>query len=349
MAWAAGLIGAVVGTRIASDDRAPAPDAVHTRAGRGRAAHRAAAGDGRARRCQRHRAQRRQHRQLIDTDTSGSLRGSGTGVVLTADGEIVTNAHVVDGADRGHRAPAGRDRASRRHRAGRSDAARDLALLRIDADGLRPAEFAAPADIRVGDDGARRGLRARARRRPVGHRGHRVGARPHVGRRQKALKGLIQTDAPISSGNSGGPLVNSLGQVVGIITFVAVADGGSQANDLGFAISNAELLPSIERLRAEATPATPPPASSACSSAPRVDGGQRRAGHRGRARFAGRRGRVCRSATWSCRSTACAITGEAGLVATIRDHAPGDELTIELRRDGEPLVVTATLVVRPAD
>ena len=44
-----------------------------------------------------------------------------------------------------------------------------------------------------------------------------------------------------------------------------------------------------------------------------------------------------------------AITGEAGLVATIRDHDPGDELAIELRRDGEPLIVTATLVVRPAD
>ena len=59
---------------------------------------------------------------------------------------------------------------------------------------------------------------------------------------QGTLDGLIQTDAAISSGNSGGPLVNAAGQVVGINTAVAASNGQQQASNIGFVIPIADAL-----------------------------------------------------------------------------------------------------------
>ena len=67
-----------------------------------------------------------------------------------------------------------------------------------------------------------------------------------------ALDGLIQTDAAISSGNSGGPLVNDAGEVVGIDTAVARGDAITAVSNVGFAISVGEALPIIESLREQA-------------------------------------------------------------------------------------------------
>ena len=284
---------------------------------------------------------------VIAADTNGSLRGSGTGVVLTADGEIVTNAHVVDGATSVHVLLPG-ETEPREATVLVSDTARDLALLRIDADALQPAEFAAAGDIRVGDEVAAVGFALGLDGDPSVTVGIVSALNRTSADDQKALKNLIQTDAPISSGNSGGPLVNSLGQVVGIITFVAVADIGSQANDLGFAISNAELLPSIDRLRSQVTTGVQPSGFLGVQLGPRDDGGSgalvTEVVPDSPAAQAGlQEGDVVVSVD------GVAITGEAGLVATIRDHDPGDELAIESARDGEPLTVTATLIVRPAD
>jgi putative serine protease PepD len=345
VAWVAGLTGAVVGNRIARDD---APARTPSTLGLVRAeprseplpsmdAYAAASAIGPS---------------VVSIDvvadgTGGLLRGSGTGVVLTADGEILTNAHVVEGATSVRvRLPG--ETEPRVATVLISDTARDLALLRIDADGLRPAEFADPADIRVGDDVAAVGFALGLDGDPSVTVGivsalHRTSADE-----QKALKNLIQTDAPISSGNSGGPLVNSLGQVVGIITFVAVADVGSQANDLGFAISNAELLPSIERLRQEVLGGAAPIGFLGVQLAPRDDGGSGALITEIVAESpAEQAGLQVGDAVVSIDDVP--ITGDAGLVATIRDHAPGDELTIEIRRDGTPLTITATLTTRPPD
>jgi putative serine protease PepD len=63
------------------------------------------------------------------------------------------------------------------------------------------------------------------------------------------MTGLVQTDASISSGNSGGPLVNAVGEVIGINTAVAASGGGTAAENIGFAIAIDRALPVIERLR----------------------------------------------------------------------------------------------------
>jgi S1-C subfamily serine protease len=229
-----------------------------------------------------------------------------------------------------------------------ADPGRDLALLRVDADGLRPASFAAPTDVRVGDPVVAVGFALGLDGDPSVTVGVVSALNRTSADEDRALKGLIQTDAPISSGNSGGPLVNSLGQVVGIVTFVAVAEDGSQANNLGFAISNAELLPSIGVLRASAEGDAPEPAYLGVKVGPRLDGGSGAL--------------VTEVVTDSPADDAglqiddaviavdgVAITGQAGLVATIREHEPGDEVVIDVRRDGTPLSLHATLVARPAD
>ncbi len=346
VAWIAGLAGAIVGTKIASNQSAPArtPSTLGLVEAEPRTeplppmdvlAAASVVGP-----------------SIVSVDvisevSEGLLRGSGTGIVLTADGEILTNAHVIEGAETvSVRLPG--ETEPRRATVLASDVGRDLALLRIDADGLQPATFAAAGDIRVGDPVLAVGFALALDGDPSVTQGI-VSALDRTSADDvRALKGLIQTDTPISSGNSGGPLVNSLGQVVGVVTFVATGEKGSQANDLGFAISNQELMPTIDRLRAQVTGETPVAGFLGVQLEPRLDGGS---------------GALVAEVVTDSGADAAGIrvgdvvvavdgveiTGQAGLVATIRDLEPGDEVEIELVRDGEARTVTAVLGVRPAD
>lgn len=346
VAWFAGLAGAVVGNRIARDDRSPAR--TPSTLGLVRAEPRTEPLPP----MDVYAAANVIGPSVVSIDViadgaDGALRGSGTGVVLTSDGEIVTNAHVVNDATSVRvRLPG--ETEPRVATVLVSDTARDLALLRIDADGLHPAEFADPGDIRLGDEVMAVGFALGLDGDPSVTVGivsalHRTSADD-----EKALKNLIQTDAPISSGNSGGPLVNSLGQVVGIVTFVAVGELGSQANDLGFAISNEELLPAVDQLRAQVGKEAPPMGFLGVQLTSRDDGGS------GALVTevvpdspAADAGLEVGDAVVSVDGTE--ITGDAGLVATIREHAPGDTLRIDIVRDGEPITVEATLTTRPPD
>ena len=146
-----------------------------------------------------------------------------------------------------------------------SDPANDLALLKVDASGLTPAVFADPATIAVGDEVVAIGYALDLDGDPTVSKGI-ISA---VGRTMitdlGALDGLLQTDAAISSGNSGGPLVNALGEVVGINTAVYRGDATTAANNIGFAIGAAHVLPRVDDLRARKLPARRRPrATSAC-------------------------------------------------------------------------------------
>jgi putative serine protease PepD len=281
------------------------------------------------------------------TTRKGELVGeaTGSGVALTADGEIITNAHVVEGAVTvsvrvpGETEPRGAVVLV-------VDSSRDLALLRIDADGLVPAQFAAPGDIRIGDDVVVVGYALDL----DGDPSVTVGIVSAVDRTSadsnRALKGLIQTDAPISSGNSGGPLVNSLGQVVGLTTFVALSEQGSSANSVGFAISNAELLPAIDRLRDATNGELPTDGYLGVGLADRFDGGSgaliTEVAPDSPAADAGL---LVGDVIVSIDSED--VTGRGGLIATIRDRAPGAEVTIGVRRGGQLQSLQVTLTGRP--
>src|SRR6266481_7072635 len=150
----------------------------------------------------------------------------GSGVVIERDGQVLTNAHVVDGAaslsvtlDSGTKTPA---------RVLGMDTVTDLALLRIETSTPLPvARLGDSAALRVGDEVVAIG-------NPMGL--EQTMTRGIVSGLNRILPGLaeqpmIQTDAPINPGNSGGPLVDRCGAVVGINTFIS-----EEANSIGFAL-----------------------------------------------------------------------------------------------------------------
>jgi putative serine protease PepD len=162
-------------------------------------------------------------------------QGLGSGVVFDAKGNLVTNAHVVEGAD-SFQITLANGRQYRARLVG-SFAADDLAVLHIDAGGLRPAGFADSSRLQVGDValaiGNPLGLRSSVTEGIVSALGRTVSEDNEV-----ALPNVIQTSAAINPGNSGGALVDLQGQVIGIPTLAATDPqlGGGAAAGIGFAI-----------------------------------------------------------------------------------------------------------------
>jgi serine protease Do len=178
--------------------------------------------------------------------------GAGSGVIVSRDGYILTNNHVVDGADTVLVATTNDEEYSARVVA--TEANSDLAVVKIidEVDDLTPAELGNSSEVQVGAD--------------VYAIGNALGQYPNsvtkgiisgLGRpivtSDSGLRGnlqefedLIQTDAAINSGNSGGPLVNAAGQVIGINTAVA-----GQAQNIGFSVPINRANDLIERAQTE--------------------------------------------------------------------------------------------------
>ena len=158
----------------------------------------------------------------------GIVQGAGTGFIVAPDGRIVTNAHVVDGADEvevtlsdGRKLPA---------KVIGIDHATDVAVLDIEADDLPHVDFGASADLKVGENviaiGNPFGLGNTVTTGIVSAIGRDLNAGP--------FDDFIQTDAAINRGNSGGPLFNEAGEVVGMNTAILSPSGGSVG--IGFAV-----------------------------------------------------------------------------------------------------------------
>ena len=155
--------------------------------------------------------------------------GSGSGVILTADGYIATCAHVVDGAK--SLTVTLNDDTSYEATIVGTDARNDLAIIKIDAEGLTPAVLGDSDMLTVGEDVIAIG-------NPMGEfRGTATGGMISAVKRSITVEGmemeLIQTDAAISPGNSGGGLFNASGKLIGIVN-AKVSD--TSAEGLGFAI-----------------------------------------------------------------------------------------------------------------
>lgn len=186
----------------------------------------------------RSRMPRRFQRDMAD-DNNAPREGSGSGFIIDAAGFILTNHHVIEGADR-VTVTLGDGRVLRATVVG-IDPAIDVALLQVSATGALPVAPLGDSDsLRVGEWVCAIG-------NPLGYvHSVTVGVISFLGRKlyDQSLDAYIQTDAAISFGNSGGPLINSRGQVVGMTTAVS-----SQASNIGFAIPIGQVIGVLPQLR----------------------------------------------------------------------------------------------------
>lgn len=171
---------------------------------------------------------------IVAVEVSSFLaEGSGSGVVLGTDGYIITNHHVVDGSaavavvfSDGARFPA---------EVVGSDEVTDIAVLLVDRTDLYPIELGLSEDLVIGQP-------ALAIGNPLGLEGGPTVTSGIVSALDRSLTigsdeslfGLVQTDAPIAPGSSGGALVDAAGKLIGITTAIAVSDVGPEG--LGFAV-----------------------------------------------------------------------------------------------------------------
>jgi putative serine protease PepD len=176
-------------------------------------------------------------------------RGAGTGVVI-GDGVVLTNAHVVDGAT--SVTVTGTDGRARTAQVVAADTAADIAVVRVgDATGLVPATLGTGDRVKVGDDVVAIGNALALEGGMTVTRGIVTALDRSIETDSSTLTGLIQTDAAISSGNSGGALVAANGDVIGINTAVASSGGSVTASNIGFAISIDTAMKTVDRLLAQ--------------------------------------------------------------------------------------------------
>lgn len=196
----------------------------------------------------------------ISCITSSGVQ-TGSGIVLSEDGYIITNAHVISGAqsisvvlpssysDSSDSSSDSSDENTEDNltftaeKVG-SDDQTDLAVLKIDKTGLTPAEIGKSADVQVGElsivIGNPLGLDL-ANSVTAGI----ISAKDRTITVEDRTMNLMQTDASVNNGNSGGPLINAYGQVIGI---TSAKVSSSVAEGLGFAIPIDEALPIIDDL-----------------------------------------------------------------------------------------------------
>ena len=187
----------------------------------------------------------------IYTYTEGKLGGTGSGIILTRDGYIATNAHVVSsaGSYSVRLFHAGREDESYEAVLIGHDSKTDLAVLKIHANDLTPAALGDSDQVQLGESVCALG-------NPAGLSGSiTTGIISGMNRKVRASStnyemDCFQTDAAISPGNSGGALVNMYGQVIGITSskYSANLFSGAAYEGLGFAITINEALPILKEL-----------------------------------------------------------------------------------------------------
>jgi putative serine protease PepD len=286
------------------------------------------------------------------TEQSGGLFGggeeseaTGTGFVVSEEGLIVTNAHVVEGAT-AIEVKVG-DGATHPATVVGQDSSTDLALLRVDASGedLRALELADSDAVSVGDQ-------VYAIGNPYGlDRTLTSGVVSALQRQIQApngftIDGAIQTDAPINPGNSGGPLLDDRGRVIGVNSQILNGSGSAQNGNvgIGFAVPASTVRSVIAQLEAD---------GQVEHAYLGVQMGESESGHVQVA--ATTPGGPAEEAGLQPGDELLAIDGEpldggaASLAAAINGHQPGDEVTLTVRRDGSPETVTVTLGTQPQE
>ncbi len=282
----------------------------------------------------------------VGTPTGG---GSGSGIILSPDGQVLTNNHVVElAAEGGSITVAFADGTTATARIVGRDPLTDLAVIQTEGvSGLTPATLGASGDLQVGQEvvaiGSPFGLESTVTSGIVSAVNRPVTSGPDAPGEESVFPG-IQTDAAINPGNSGGPLVNDEGQVVGINSAIRTGSTGSNGSiGLGFAIP-VDLARSIATQLAEGKPATHARLGvkvSNVTAADRITGLGAKVGGvtpGSAADDGGLRDGDVITAISSQR-----VTSADSLVAAVRGYRPGDRVNLTVKRGGEEREVTVTL------
>jgi putative serine protease PepD len=296
--------------------------------------------------------------------------GSGSGIILSKDGDILTNNHVVAVAGKSGSITVNFNDGStaKAHIIG-TDPVTDIAVIRAEGvDNLTPARIGSSGNLRVGQSviavGSPYGLNATvtsgivsALNRPVSVSTAEqqqpqdpfgldpFGQSQPQQQSQDTTYPAIQTDAAINPGNSGGPLVDLAGRVVGINSSIRTSSSGLSGQGgsigLGFAIPIDEVLPIVEQIRnGEAPTHARMAVTVSTAQGNRLAQGAvvRTVEQGGPADQAG-----LKSGDEITKGDGAVIYGSESLVATIRGHRPGDKVTLTYVRGGDTHTTTATL------
>ncbi len=281
---------------------------------------------------------------VVNTSAGGfgdqGAQAEGSGFVVDTSGDIVTNQHVVDGATA----------IKVRFQNGKSvkatlvgtDPSTDVAVIKVDvaASQLHPLTFGSSSAVQVGEQvaaiGSPFGLPETLTSGIVSAINRTITAPNNF-----SISGSIQTDAPINHGNSGGPLLNSRGQVIGVNAQIESDSGGNDG--VGFAIpsdavkSVANTIISggkVQHAYLGITIASASSGDGAQVSAVKADTPASKAGLKA--------GDVITALDGTAVSTADDLT------AKISAHQPGDKVTLSITRNGSTLKLDVTLGTRPA-
>ena len=272
---------------------------------------------------------------------------TGSGFVLSTDGYVVTNYHVVEGGT--EYMVVTTDNVQHEAVLVGGDATNDIAVLKIEAEGLHPVSIGSSDDLIVGDQVAAIGnpLGELTSTLTVGY----VSAKGRYVTTESTTINMLQTDCAINSGNSGGPLFNMKGEVVGITTakYSGTSSSGATIEGIGFAIPIDDVLGLIEDIiefgyvnsaylgimvnnQNELTAGLPAGAYVAevtpgyCAEAAGI-----------------------RAGDYIIELGGYEITSMNDLTRVLRRLDPGTTTTVTVLRNGQEIVLTITLDARPRD
>jgi putative serine protease PepD len=272
---------------------------------------------------------------------SSQSTATGSGFVVDGNGRIATAAHVVGGAT--SIKVTFSDGTTRTATLTGQDDATDVAVLKVDAAGLtlHPLTLGSSAELRVGDAVAAIGS-------PFGYEESlSSGVVSGLDRTIDAPNGFtvahaIQTDAALNPGNSGGPILDSSGRVIGVADQIATSGSSEQSSGVGFAVPIDVIAAELHKLEAGQTVShaylgvsTTESTSSTGALVASVTGG-------GPAASAGMQAGDIVTAFDGTK-----ITGSSGLVAAIAGRSPGDKVRLAIHRGSESRTLTVTLGTQP--
>ncbi len=267
--------------------------------------------------------------------------GAGTGIIISSDGYVVTNAHVVNGASN--------IKVTLPNNGGTHDASvvgmdttKDLAVIKVSGvSGLTAATFANSDTVQVGDSVIAVGNALGYGGSPTVTEGIISAKGRSLSDSEDNLSGLFQTDAAINPGNSGGPLVDTNGDVVGINVAVATGTSTEPAQNIGFTIPSNTVVQAIPDLKAGKS-------STGNNQSTTYLGVEIADAQNGAGIVAVQPGSPAAKAGLQpndviTKFNNTTITGSSDLQQAVRSQKPGDTVTLTVDRNGNPVTVKVTL------